>query len=440
GAGLLNIERALQPSGAISTGSQSGAVVGLSASPVQITSAFGSSFSGDASLVFLDQFGRDFSANISSTPGWSTDGSARLLNLMPVGLETRSHSSAIDGRTLSFRLEQRDPTLTSPQASLLSNDSDSAAFREDLLRIAVSQPIGSSSLTFAQGFSAREIADRSGVMPFDGTMGRVSLTQAGFDDPYLALGASDVAASFATGLGRFRLSAFASYTDFNDDPFLDPVVGTALVNRNDAYNVTNSRLSLHRHLAGNDLSWSIGARTEQGGIFGARFGGAIGGIDQSATVYQNVRGDFSMFGEWRAFASASLGVSDVTIAGDGLATQFDSLVSTQFALSVYRSSAFIDGDAIAFSLSQPLWVESGGVDLTTPVAFDASLQEFSFADQRLNFGGGARPIDAEIAYRLFGTSYGSFEAGVLHQWNALTDVNGASANSVSALVRYSNQF
>ena len=60
---------------------------------------------------------------------------------------------------------------------------------------------------------------------------------------------------------------------------------------------------------------------------------------------------------------------------------------------------FSASDRLAFRLSQPLRVESGGINLLLPVSWDYATLSGSYASQRLNLAPSGREIDAELAWQ-----------------------------------------
>jgi hypothetical protein len=57
------------------------------------------------------------------------------------------------------------------------------------------------------------------------------------------------------------------------------------------------------------------------------------------------------------------------------------------------------GDELALRLAQPLRVESGGLALRLPVAWDYASGQASLATERLNLAPRGRELTTELAYR-----------------------------------------
>ena len=75
------------------------------------------------------------------------------------------------------------------------------------------------------------------------------------------------------------------------------------------------------------------------------------------------------------------------------------LVSSAWALDVERQGVFAPGDALALRVSQPLRVESGGVSLRLPVAYDYATGTATFADRSLSLAPHGRELMGELAWR-----------------------------------------
>ncbi len=446
GHGLLNIEAALAPSGALGTSTASGLAVSLSAAPALSSPAFGASLAPAGEYVFLDSFGRDFAAPLSTALTLNADGAARLQGFMPADMTTRAGHAQIGGASVRVRLDDLNLAIGDAAASLRAPsvaDSDpvsgeAAQLRDPALRFAATHRLfDRAEFTMAQGFTPRELDGFGGLRPFNGEIGRLSLTADGFDDPYLAFASADIASAFSFQVGEAHINAFAATSSPDDsdyDPFRFDAVGAPR-------RVSNMRVGASFASGSDQFSLDVGVRAEEGAIFGAAFGGALGGVAESLTTYQSARADVGLAGGWRAYLNASVGVSDVAAAGDGFAGAFDRLISTQFAASLYRRGAFREGDALALSILQPLRVEGGGVNLSAPVAYDPFTERFDFADQRFAFGAAPRRLDFEGAYRLFGFGGASFEAGLLYQLNARPGpAQGTAENAAAALLRASGRF
>ena len=72
--------------------------------------------------------------------------------------------------------------------------------------------------------------------------------------------------------------------------------------------------------------------------------------------------------------------------------------SSAFSFDVAKAGLLTGGDHLAFRLSQPLRVASGGLGLRLPQSYDYETGAVTYADQVLNLAPSGREIDAELAY------------------------------------------
>jgi hypothetical protein len=89
--------------------------------------------------------------------------------------------------------------------------------------------------------------------------------------------------------------------------------------------------------------------------------------------------------------------------GGGLVAGGSRLTSRAWSFDVAREGVFKNGDSLAFRLSQPLRVESGGLNLNLPVAYSYATLSPTYGVRTLSLTPQGREIDAELAWsgRLF---------------------------------------
>ncbi|MEO5706711.1 MAG: S8 family peptidase [Alteraurantiacibacter sp.] len=100
---------------------------------------------------------------------------------------------------------------------------------------------------------------------------------------------------------------------------------------------------------------------------------------------------------WRF--GGSLRQGRTTARGGGVLASGSRVTTSAFAFDVARSDVLAAGDSMAFRVSQPLRVESGGLNLLLPVSWDYATLSAGYAAQRLNLAPSGREIDAELAWR-----------------------------------------
>jgi hypothetical protein len=89
--------------------------------------------------------------------------------------------------------------------------------------------------------------------------------------------------------------------------------------------------------------------------------------------------------------------------GGGLVASGSRLTSRAWSLDLARSGVFAKDDSLAFRVSQPLRVESGGLNLSLPVDYSYETQTATYGIRTLALSPTGRELDAELAWygRLF---------------------------------------
>jgi hypothetical protein len=89
--------------------------------------------------------------------------------------------------------------------------------------------------------------------------------------------------------------------------------------------------------------------------------------------------------------------------GGGLVASGSQLTSRAWALDLARSGVFASDDSLAFRVSQPLRVESGGLNLNLPIDYSYATLTATYGIRTLALSPTGRELDAELAWngRLF---------------------------------------
>jgi subtilase-type serine protease len=156
---------------------------------------------------------------------------------------------------------------------------------------------------------------------------------------------------------------------------------------------------------------------EQGGVMGLDGGSAFDFGSGSAIgalnigFEQPVSGSLSLFGRLEYGAAARQGETS------GLVSDLSGLTFSGLEIGASVSDALMAGDRLTLSLSQPLRIETGTVDLYRPVArvADGSIvNEASSAD----LSSSGRQLDLGLAYEASLPNSAAFSFGVKHAINA----------------------
>jgi hypothetical protein len=156
---------------------------------------------------------------------------------------------------------------------------------------------------------------------------------------------------------------------------------------------------------------------EQGGVMGLDggpafdfgSGSAIGALNIG--FEQPVSGSLSLFGRLEYGASARQGEAS------GLVSDLSGLTFSGLEIGASVTDALMAGDRLTLSLSQPLRIETGTVELYRPVArvADGSIvNEASSAD----LSSSGRHLDLGLAYEASLSNSAGFSFGIKHAINA----------------------
>lgn len=429
GRGLLNVGAAVQPLGDSTTGGVTGASVPAATLSASGGGAFGLSRVDLGDYVFLDGYGRDFRGSLNDLARGGPDLRFNAASYL------RPHTAfAAAGRPFGagyamFRMREDDRALIDPmaQARAAAWDDPFDARRYDYrFGAGLAQPLGATlTLHAAQGFSPREVDSFMLGREALRTIGRDGFADAFMPERQEAMTVSLVWRA-GGGLSFDAATAHAGaenyHTEHVVDGYNETLPGVA---------ETGLRIGVRYALFGAALRVDAGVRHETGGVLGARFGGVFGEAVSATTYYHAASAETPLAGGWRAATRYAIGVTAID-AGGGLMAASRGMVSTQFAAGAYRRDAFVAGDALRLSVTQPLRVESGALNIVAPTRYDYRSGAFTFDERRVAVGGGPREIDFEAGYAFGGAFAGKVETALLHQINATPDGRGATAVVVRA--------
>jgi hypothetical protein len=139
------------------------------------------------------------------------------------------------------------------------------------------------------------------------------------------------------------------------------------------------------------LTFQSEADTILGGRFHDAFG--VGGAD---TVFLDAKAGWRMAPGWRVGATWREGFTRARQLG--LVTAGSNLESRAWALDLTREGVFGNHDSLGLRVSQPLRVESGGLNLSLPVAWSYDTMAPTYGIDRLGLAPQGRELVAELAW------------------------------------------
>ena len=159
---------------------------------------------------------------------------------------------------------------------------------------------------------------------------------------------------------------------------------------------TRFTLTLDRQAGPLDLALGASWLAESATVLGARFNPALGLAGADSLLVDARLG-------WQAGAGLRLAAGWrgglTTVRGGALAGLASRFTTSAWALDASYAGMWRVGDELALRLAQPLRVESGGLALRLPVAWDYASGQASLATERLNLAPRGRELTTELAYR-----------------------------------------
>ncbi len=396
GWGLVNVERALQPIGTVTTRTATGTTTTIV--QMSLGSGTGSVATGvraaaaDGAFVIAgtDSFNRQYNYDMGSTlskPAPLTfdqvfGSGDRLMQYGELALD-RNGSRAV------FALDAQNPAMTNLPRMGYGLASQFAP-REALLGAAMIRKLdGGAEVAMGMG----------GMNVFFGLAGAElkdapAFTASGLSNPYFGLVSSassfGVGQSFGNGY-KVKLGV-ASTTLANATlaqmGYVDASVTPASL----------SMLEVSRNFGDTVVGLGVGALAERGAMLGSRFGNgfALSGSGQSQTVTLQVAHKLAPGLAAAGYLSqgSTLGFSNQS---DGFVTGVSNLKTQGAGLGLVAADAFRRNDRLMLSVSTPLKVVSGSMQLDVPTGVDANGNATREL-RSVSLAGASRETMAEATY------------------------------------------
>ncbi len=412
GQGMLNVYAALQPIGETTLAVENGVSFSVESSGLILGPAFGDAPELRAALQSVpirDSFSRDFGLDLSGSI--STAPTANLAGVMDQ--RVRWHGAALPlGASSAFAVQLYDDKELPFQTlnGLAEPDFYRGVVQLNGRSGALAWTAGSGlGLTAALAYGSGDAA----VAPLTRAFSGMLESQTGY------FATAQVALTERTKLS-FGIS---QARDGNYAIHALPALREGTVARSAA-------LRLDYAGPASDLSFEIGSAQEEGAVLGSFGAGALGLGGGSTTVWTRFGGDKPLGGNWSFKATTSFALTR-SAPGEGyLVASFGPILSTTAAFAISRKDLLAPGDALSFSIYQPLRAEraqmsifAAGFDQETGVAElqqnDISLlpsgREIAF---ELGYSGrlGAWNAEANFAYRRDAGHVEGIEGGAAMLW------------------------
>lgn len=386
GKGILDIARAFQPLGTTSLpGSREALRIGDD--PGVTSASMGDALAGGVSLetFVLDRDKFAFRTDIGR--GIQTARVSERLN-SAVGQRQRFVNYRAGKAALAFTLDRSDDADRPWPKQLMLTREDSEQAKVLAARVAMKLSPNSDV-----GFAFAESAD--------GLVGQLQ----GQDRPAFLIArdatgddglfrTTDAAFAFRHKLGRFGLTVSA---DSGEILSAAPLMLAEDVDRRRQRDAVRS-FAVVADRAWGPVNATLGftLMDEDRTVLGARFHDGFGGRG-AQTMFVDAHAGWNFADGWRLGGSLRQGFTR-PLAG-GIVTS-DSLIETRsWSFDVRRFGVLGANDSVALRFAQPLRVESGGLGLNLPVAFDYETLMATYETRTLSLAPHGRELMGEIAWR-----------------------------------------
>jgi hypothetical protein len=349
GFGLMDLEAAMQPSGALSVPMSDGSVpasattlaVGPGLSPDELQAAL-------TDVVMFDEAGFPFIGSIAANVEAQRNTNAALDSFLDFRPLTRRSASVTDGLNLSFIDATEEQHW---RRRLAFSVEGRQPFAQDRYR-----------LRFAMGENGSvEIGrDTVGGSIIDRAVGGSAV--AGFTDGYVSDAVSRLAGVSDHAQAHLRLSETTAIRAGGH-------VGANPGARND----TRGFFAGLDQRVGDDVTVAakVSYLNEDGGFLGSTSKGALGGIDRAQSTYLTLSGHWAVLDQVVAFGSVNLGWTDAD-GGSGIMRDAGTMRGEAYTAGMAVRDVVRENDRFMLVGSLPYRVGSADVDVSVPSAVTAT--------------------------------------------------------------------
>jgi len=405
GWGLLNVDRAMQPVGTLSVPLSSNTRVNTSSATMSTSVASWSGLraaaaSGQFRGITVDDFNRDFPLDYGSgIRAPARDRIASTLAGAGRALQVTERLMNDGSRFVAAVAEQR------PANHLYGGDG--------------SRTLVASSAVFKLA-GGHELAVATGSLA--GNYFGLAETDAALGNPYLGLAGAATQMAFGSDYGA--LSFKAGVLDGGLNTASNPLGYSELRAGRAAVGEVNYQL-------GGDamVGLQFGNVAEGESYLGVVAGDAMA-LDQAQTRTVTAHMSYRAAPDVVFGAQYSVGRT-ANASGSGLLASAEGVRSEAFALGVAGRNAFVDEDRVAVTLSSPLRVASGTVNVMMPVGIDETGDAL-FEARRVSLASTSRELKLGVDYAmpLRGGSSVSYVAALRHNANHVSGENEGLAGVV----------
>ena len=413
GQGLLNLSAALQPVYVNATGprilrsTQAGGgtqVTTLSAatttkSSIAVSSAYKTALSSaNLSVAAVDDFGRDFTYDLSSL--YTTTNSKnyyleQIFSSMDKNVTTKQ--VVTEGSKLTFT--QIEPKQNYFDDENLVKKTSSTKFSTQLTSMSLNTQLSDSqAMTYGINSNTNNFFGFANT-PFENTGFIVNKT---FDNPYLGFNGAQSFAGFSSKIGSEWNIATGVVNTSN--PF------TKFQSSNDPYqtstttlpkqNITSGFVELSKQTDDSKFALSFGSTMEKAGLLGGSTDPLFGITDKSNTMFVSLKNAKNIGGDTWIAGSYNQGLTLKNGQQDSLVSSSSNLISQSWSLGLIQSNVLSKEDRFGIAFNQPLVVKSGSLNLSVPTGLDYDSGDMQYENRKVSIAPAAIERNVEANYYL----------------------------------------
>jgi hypothetical protein len=386
GRGILDVASAFAPQGTTSLATSAEAL------PLGDTTVVTSGPMGDAggeaelNAIVLDGYQRAYQVNLADRLR-----GAQVPGRLGAALTGQSRNLSLGAGkvTLAFTVDARGHVARQAfTGQLRLSQTDAEAVRVLAMRIVAETAPGTKF-----GFAYRQGADGL-VAQLQGRHEPAFLVAGSPLDDYGLVREEETALAMRQEFGRWGLTFSTDRTRARTAAPMRLAEGVIQRDRRDGS--TRMGLALDRRFGSFETALGATWLGEERTILGARLHDGLGGRGADS-LFLDAAAGWSPSPQWRFgtnFRRAYTAARSGGTVGKG-----SNLTSTAWSFDVARSGLFQPDDSLGFRLSQPLRVDSGGLTLALPVAYDYATLTATLGERNLSLSPTGRERIAELAWR-----------------------------------------
>ncbi|MEY3907064.1 MAG: hypothetical protein RLZ52_130 [Pseudomonadota bacterium] len=410
GQGLLNLSAALQPVYVTATGprilrsTQAGGgtqVTTLSAatttqSSIAVSSTYKTALSSaNLSVAAVDDFGRDFTYDLSSL--YTTNNSKNYyLEQMFSNMDKNVATKQIvtEGSKLTFtQIEPKQNYFDDENLGIRNSTNKS---NTQLASMSLNTQLSDSqAMTYGINSNTNNFFGFANT-PFENAGFIVNKT---FDNPYLGFNGSQNFAGFSSKINNEWNIATGVVNSFNpltkyqasNDPYQTP---STLPKQN----ITSGFVELSKQTEDSKFAVSFGSTMEKAGLLGGSTDPLFGITDSSKTMFISLKNAKNIGGDTWIAGSYNQGLTLKNGQQDSLVSSSSNLISQSWSLGLIQSNILSKEDRFGIAFNQPLVVKSGSLNLNVPTGLEYDSGIMQYENRKVSIAPSAIERNIEANY------------------------------------------